>query len=208
MKLEFNLSAHSGIIAASLAANAVLFAWRNPTTFANGDANTRGQRLKQLFIKCRTVTGYTAAQEISLGAYEVSVFGVTGVDYTGGTDLSNPASNPAIRALGPDLGPRPAQETVLQSGNVRIASTAGLSHVGSPTIATHPFAWDSSFELAAAATVHEGAFDVVWTPSMEASDHKKGLMLYPGKGFVIRNPIALGAGGTVRLFVEAFWEEA
>jgi hypothetical protein len=32
--------------------------------------------------------------------------------------------------------------------------------------------------------------------------------MLPGTGFVLRNPIALGATGTCRIFVEAYWEEA
>jgi hypothetical protein len=162
-----------------------------------------------LAVKYRTVTGFPTAQEVSLAAYYVSAFGSPAADYTGGTDLSDQAGGTdAIRRLGADLGPPPKQTSVLQSGNVRIATTAALTHGGSPTIKTHPFAWDSWFELAAASTVQEGGFDLIWTPSLEGSEKHKGLLLHPGNGFVIRNPIALGATGTGRIFVEVFWEEA
>lgn len=210
MRAEFSLSAHSGVIAGALAANSVLFAWRCPPTLASGEPTTIGQKIKQLIVKTRTLTGFPTAQEIATGAYEVSAFGATPADYTGGTNLSDPATaaNYAMRLLGPDLGPKPRQESVLQSGNVRIATTAGLSHAGTPTIAAFPFAHDSHWELAAAATVQQGAHDLVWTPSVEGSAEKKGLIVYPGKGFVVRNPIALGATGTIRIFVEVFWEES
>jgi len=210
MKAEFNLSAHSGLIAGAVSANSVLFAWRNPPTLATGDTNVVAQRVKMLVVKYRTVTGFPTAQEISLAAYFVSAFGSPAADYTGGTDLSDQANGTdAIRRLGADLGPPPKQTSVLQSGNVRIATTAGLTAPASaPTIKTHPFAWDSWFELATASTVQEGGFDVVWTPSLEGSEKHKGLLLHVGTGFVIRNPIALGATGTCRIFVEVFWEEA
>lgn len=209
MKAEFSLSAFSGLIAGAVSANGVLFAWRNPPTVVNGDTNSIAQRIKMLVVKYRTVTGFPTAQEISLAATYVSAFGSPVADYTGGTDLSDQVGGTdAIRRLGADLGPKPLQASVLQSGNVRIATTAALSHAGSPTIKTHPFAWDGYFELAAASTVQEGAFDLIWTPSLEGSENHKGLLLHAGTGFIIRNPIALGATGTCRIFVEVFWEEA
>lgn len=195
--VEFNVSGLSGIVAASLAADSVLFHFRNPHT------NTAAVRLRRLVAKWRTIAGYTASQEVSLAAYEVSAFGATPADYTGGTSLGG-----TIRRLGPDTASKPARETILAAGNVSICTTAGLAHAGTPTIASQPFAYDGANELAAAATVAKGGFDVVWQPSDEAIDDRKGLFITPGRGFVIRNPIALGAGGTGRLFVECFWEES
>src|SRR3569832_1459872 len=159
-KAEFSLSARSGLFAGSAFADSVLFAWRNPTLLVNSDANSRGQRLKMLVAKLRTVTGFPTAQEIGLSAHYVSAFGSPSADYTGGTDLSDQfAASPtdAIRRLGADIGPNPKQPSVLQSGNVRIATTTALTAPGSaPTIKTHPFAHDSWFELAAASTTQQG----------------------------------------------------
>ena len=211
-RAEFNLSARSGLVAGVISADSVLFAWRNPPTLVTSETNSRAQRLKMLVLKARTVTGYPTAQEIAFSAHYVSAFGSPAADYSGGTDLSDQfAASPtdAIRRLGADIGPNPKQQSVMQSGNVRIATTAALTAPGSaPTIKTHPFASDSWFELAAAATVQQGGCDMIWTPSPEGSDHCKGLLLQPGTGFVIRNPIALGATGSFRLWVEAFWEES
>ncbi len=212
-RAEFNLSARSGLIAGAVSADGVLFAWRNPPTKlvpdSNGATNLVGQRLKMLVAKARTVTGFPTAQEITLSAHSVSVFGSPVADYTGGTDLSDQAAGTdAVRRLGADIGPKPQQLSVLQSGNVRIATTAALSHAGSPTIRTHPFASDSWAELASATTVQQGGCDLIWTPSPEGSDHCKGLIYPPGTGFIIKLPVALGATGTIRLWVEVFWEEA
>lgn len=209
MKSEFNLSATSGLIAGVISANGVLFAWRNPPTLLDGTTNVVSQRIKMLVVKARTITGYPTAQEVAIAATSVTVFGSPVADYSGGTDLSDQAAGTdAIRTIGPDLGPKPLQSSVLQSGNVRIATTVALTHAGSPTIKTHPFAQDSWFELAAAATTQEGGCDLVWTPSMEAPLHQKGLQYRPGSGFIIRNTIAMGATGSIRLFVEVFWGEA
>lgn len=210
-KPEFNLSAFSGLIAGTQAANSVFYAWRNPPTTSSGDSNNLYQRLKMLIIKVRTVTGFTAGQEIAFAAYQVSQFGSPSqADFTGGTDLSNQsAGTAAIRQLGPDIASGPKQVSVLQSGNVRIATTTALTPPsGSVSVATHPFLMDSYFELAAASTVQEGSFTAVWTPSPEGSYGRKGLLFAPGRGFVIQNPVALGAAGTLRMNVEAFFEEA
>jgi hypothetical protein len=204
-KVELFLTALSGTIAAGLAADSVLFALRNPPLTADGAANSRGIRVKRLGAKWRTVLGYTGAQELSLGAYEVSVFGAAPADYGGGTDVAG-----FVRVLGPDTAMRAstAAYTVLQAGNARIATTAGLTHVGTPTVAAQPFAWAGASELAAGAAVGKGGFDLVWEPSAEGTDNRKGLVVLPGRGIVIRNPVALGAGGTGRLFVELYFEEA
>lgn len=194
--VEFHVSGLSGIVAASLAADSVLFHFRNP------DTNTPACRLKRVVAKWRTILGYTAAQEVSMAAYYVSAFGTPTADYTGGTSLGA-----TIRTIGPDTGTKPRRTTMLVAGNVSIATTAGLAHAGTPTVASQPFAYDGANELAAAATVAKGGFDVTWEPSGEGIDNRKGLVLLPGTGFIIRNPIALGAGGTGRLFVEAYWEE-
>ena len=208
---EFNLSARSGLIAGAISADGVLFAWRNPPTRIEGTTtvtNTVAQRLKMLVAKARTVTGFPTAQEISLAAHSVSVFGSPVADYSGGTDLSDQAGGTdAVRRLGPDIGGKPQQQSVLATGNVRIATTAALTHAGSPTIRTHAFAADSWQELAASTTVQEGGCDLIWTPSPEGSANCRGLVYPAGTGFIIRVPVALGATGTMRLFVEVFWEE-
>lgn len=213
-KVEYHLSAHTGAVAASLTANSVLFAWRNPPTLADGSTNGRGQKLRKVIAKVRTIVSPTNEAEFSVAMYGVSVFGASPADYTGGTDISHPttAANRAYRVVGPEAGPGSISTgtptgTVLQSGNVRIADTSALSHGGTPTIETHPFAWDGIREGAAATTPRFG-FDVEWRPSDEGREDKKGKLLLPGTGFVILNPVATGAAHTFRMFVEVFWDEA
>ena len=202
MKAEFNVTGVSGVVAVGLAANAVMFACRVPTTLANGDTNTRGMRLKRLLCRWRTITGFTVAQETSAGAFEVSAFGSPAADYTGGTELTA-----TIRKYGPDPGPKPAQTSFFQTGNIRILSTTGLAHAGTPTLATQPFAYDGASELDAGTVAAKGQYTITFAPSGEGSDANKGLIFLPGTGFVIRNLVLLGAGGTGRVFVDLVWAE-
>lgn len=202
MKPEFNVTGVSGVIAVGLAANSVLFALRVPTTLANGDTNLRGVRLKRLLAKWRTINGFTLAQEVSAGAFEVSAFGSPAADYTGGTDLVS-----TIRRYGPDPGPKPLQESFFQSGNIRICTTTGMSHAGTPTIASQPFGYDGANEIDTGPNTTRGQYTVTFAPTSEGTDAHKGLLFQPGTGFVVRNLVLHGAGGTGRLFVDVVWAE-
>jgi len=185
----FRLAATSGLIT-GLSANDVIFAWRNPELF---------QWIAKLRVKWRTVAGFTAAQEMAIAAHLVSSFDDT--NYGSGTDLSNPSSSPAYirgdEGFGASLTAA-REKTRLVAGNVRIADADALTHGASPTIQAQPFLWDSFAELAAAATVHKGRADL---------HHEGELTLGPDGGFIVRAPIALGAGGTGRLSVEVCWYE-
>jgi hypothetical protein len=208
---RFHLGAKSGIIAASLAADSVLFAWRNAHA-------SKHQFIARVSAKWRAITGYTAEQEIELAVLPVTSFAAA--SYTGGTDLSDYTGGSAVlatNAIKPRSKNRGDQSLVLrsclESGNVRIATTAGLSHAGSPTRATHPWVAGGCQELATGVTVQRGAFDVTWeAPGFESG---AGLVDFEGcwpipseNGFIITNPIALGAGGTGRLYVEVDWLES
>lgn len=189
----FRLAATSGLIT-GLSANDVMFAWRNPDSF---------QWLAELRVKWRTVAGFTAAQEMALGAHLVSSF--VAANYSGGTDLSNPASSPAYirndEGFGASLS-KATEKSRLVSGNVRISDTGALTHAGSPVIQSQPFLWDAYAELAAAATVHKGRAEMLFAPN-----DLRELVLGSDGGFIIRAPVALGGGGTGRLSVEVAWYE-
>jgi hypothetical protein len=189
----FRLAATSGLIT-GLSANDVMFAWRNPDSF---------QWIAELRVKWRTVAGFTAAQEMALGAHLVSSFAAT--NYASGTDLSNPASNPAYIRQDEGFGAsltKATEKSRLVSGNVRISDTGALTHAGSPVIQSQPFLWDAYAELAAAATVHKGRAEMLFAPN-----DQRELVLGADGGFIVRAPVALGAGGTGRLSVEVSWYE-
>jgi hypothetical protein len=195
----FHLAAKSGLIAAATAANSVLFAWRNPST-------TAVQYLHRLEVRAQTVTGFSAAFENALEALDVSSFDEA--NYSGGTDLSHPttAANKAYRRISIDGLLKPVAETILESGNVRIATTTGLTHGGSPVIASHPFAYSSVGELVTGDAVPRGQSVLLWEQPV-VQDVRVPRALLPGAGFVVRNPVATAAGGTVRLFVSAVFSE-
>jgi hypothetical protein len=195
----FQLAAKSGLIAAATAADSVLFAWRNPSP-------TAVQFLHRLEVRAQVVTGFSAAFENALEARDVSSFAAA--NYTGGTDLSHPttAANKAYSRFSIDALLRPKAESILESGNVRIATTTGLSHAGAPVIASHPFAYGSVGELITGDTIPRGLPGFVWEQPV-INDVRVPRALLPDAGFVIRNPIALAAGGTLRLFVSAVFSE-
>jgi hypothetical protein len=191
----FRLHAVSGLIT-GLSANDVMFAFRNPDT-------TLPLCLQSLKARWRTVAGFTAAQEVAIAAHLVSSFAAT--NYASGTDLSHPTSNPAYVRRDVGFGAtltEPRSKSRLVTGNVRISDTGALTHAGSPVIQAHPFLWDNAAELAAAATVAKGRAEIAFDPSDQDE-----LEVGADGGFVIRAPIALGAGGTGRLSVEVCWFE-
>lgn len=208
---RFHLGATSGVIAASLAANSVLFAFRNSHA-------SKILFVTQILVKWRTIAPYTTQQELRIALMPVTSF--ASANYTGGTDLSNYTGGSAVlatNAIKPRAKNRANQSLTLRScletGNVRIATTAGLSHAGSPTIATHPWADEGMLEKDASEDPAGGAIDIGWEVNpFECSagmvDYEGGWPLPPENGFVITNPIALGAGGTGRLTVEMDWIES
>lgn len=195
----FHLAAKSGLIAAATAADSVLFAWRNPSLVAV-------QFLHRLEVRVQTVTGFSAAFENAIEARDVSSFAAA--NYAGGTDLSHPTTeaNKAYRRISVDPMIKPKAESILESGNVRIATTVTLTHAGSPVIASHPFAYGSVGELITGDTIPRGLPGFVWEQPV-VNDVRVPRALLPDAGFVLRNPIATAAGGTIRLFVSAVFSE-
>ncbi len=196
----YRLHATSGLIT-GVSADGVIAAWRNPSADVP-------QHLLAIVCRARTVSGFTAAQQLALSAHWVTAFGSPAANYTGGTDLSDPATpayNLLNQPLTASLDPYTAERTksVLASGNVRIATTSALSHAGSPTIRTQPFARDSFSELATGASIHKGFCDAFFP----VRDDDPPQMLGQNAGFIVKLPVALGAGGTVEFDLDVLWYE-
>lgn len=201
MKAEWQCAHFTGIIPASLTANSVLFAFRNPDT-------RRGIRLRRIEAMARTEVPPSGADgQFSLSASLATAFVA---NYTGGVDLSDTAA-PAYFVVGPDSGLPERRAgvdpiSVLLTGNVMIANTTGLA-TATPTIKAFPFAWDQRLEPVDTAKIDRPGLNLLWTPSAEAIQGGKGIILRQDTGFVIRNPQATGAGHTWRLLVRVAWDE-
>lgn len=201
---RYHLGAVSGLVT-GVTANGVVFAFRNSS--AAKTLFITGARLNWW-----TTTAFGGAQEMRLSVLPVTSF--ASANYTGGTDLSNYTGGSAVlatNAIRPRAKNRGDQRlelrSVLETGNVRIASTGALSHAGAPTIATHPWL-DRG---ASSATTH--AFEATWeAPGLESGagfvDYEGAWQIRPEEGFVVTMPIAMGASGVGRLAVELDWLES
>ncbi len=206
---HFHLHAVSGLIATSAAAG-VLFAWHNPSS-------TRKQYIQRVRATALVTTLPSAAQEFSIEMAR-AVFASASGDYTDGQNLSDPATaaNYAIRNRNLDLqkvtalGQIPV--SILDSGNVRIASTAALTAGASPpTIDAHGWAWDGIVAVVAAATIVGPTIYMDWVNPSQGLHHESPeigcLPRSTDEGFVIRTPIAIANSLVTRLAVEVEWLE-
>lgn len=134
-----------------------------------------------------TITGFTAAQEVSL-----QLFKLTG--YT------------AAHAGGTVLTPDKKQRTSIMPAPLltgRIAAAAELTN-GTEVLGTDPIAQASFSELATGAAVPKGFFPLSFIPD----DCQGGpFALETGEGLLLRNGIVMGAAGTARVVIEFDWQE-
>lgn len=144
--------------------------------------------IQRLRVRAFTVTGYTAAQEVLLAVYKLTGYSV---DHSGGTTLT-----PDKKFVGPSSSPAP-----LMTGHM--ATTAQLT-AGTHVIGTDSIRAASCAELAAAATVQKGSIDILMSTE-DLIQHP--LELTNQEGILVRNEVAQGAAGTMRLVVEMDWHE-
>jgi hypothetical protein len=200
---HFHIGAVSGVIAATT--NGVLFA------FHNDAANV--MHIQRVRARFNVITEPDAAQELAI-ELALAAFGD---DYTGGQNLSDPATaaDYAIRNRNLDKlrvlqsAWRPASS--LASGNVRIASTGSLSAGASPaTVDAHGFAWIGDY-FSLTATIGQPVLDLIWQSPTLGQDYERPgdgcIPLEQDRGFVVQTSAALGAGFTGRLAVEVDWIE-
>jgi hypothetical protein len=196
----------SGLIS-GIAANGVLFSFSNPSTAVDlGGPAYDVFRLEALDVEARVISGFTSAQELGIQAHFVK----SAAAYTGGTSLSLASGAPAFFMADRPLDSTydysidyPGGSRLSESANAAriIQTTTALTPVGSPVINAMPFAWDSVAELATSPATPKGVL------SFSYREGKKGQTFGENAGFIIRAPIALGAGGTIRLFVRALLAE-
>lgn len=141
--------------------------------------------IQRLRVRAFTVTGYTAAQEVLLAVYKLTGYSAA---HAGGTALT--PDKKFVAAPAPVMTGRMAAAAQL---------TAGTHTIGTDSIAAASFA-----ELAAGAAVQKGAIDILLSTE-DLIQHP--LELSDQEGLLVRNEVAQGAAGTMRLVVEMDWHE-
>lgn len=178
---HYSLGGATGLITA-LGAGDGVFALR-------WGASAKDALIWRLRATAIVVSGFTAAQEVGL---DLSVARGYNTSPSGGTDLTPTASN----------GKRRATFATSALTAARIASTGALT-TGSPTLDVQPIGFGGAYALAAATTVHNPTFVL----DKNFGDDGGPLQLMQDEGLILRNRIAMGAGGTMRVYVEVDWSE-
>lgn len=202
----FRVAAVSGLItgvAAGTAAAGHLFAMRwSPPAAPYSENMVRLCVIQRFRAKWRTTAGPTAAQEMALDAFRVTGYSAS---HAGGTavNLANP-NNMKRTVTAPAAGVNSAGLSASLVTDMRIAATAALTN-GTETFDAQAFAHDSYSELAAAATVQLGRFEL---ELLNQDQPGFPLVLAPNEGIVVRNgAVAMGANLAGRLIVEVDWLE-
>ena len=138
-----------------------------------------------------TVAGFTAAQEVGMQLFRTTAYTIA---HTGGT---------SITTTGEELRKR-ATHGNANNITANISTTAALTN-GTHTLNTHPLAAGGFSELAAGAAVPKGFFEI--GINLNCPSFQFPLVLSNNQGLILRNSIAMGAGGTARVAVEMEWLE-
>ena len=142
-------------------------------------------------IRWRTIAGFTAAQEVGVDLIRATAYTAS---HTGGTTatLTSPNFKKAVASAATNLG------------YAGIGTTGALT-AGTHTLDTHSMGFESFAELAAAATVAKGRFDLFVDFEMDLGGP---LILMQNEGLIVRNSILMGAGGTARVCFSVNYSEA
>jgi hypothetical protein len=180
----YTVAVATGNIAATLAAGSTLFSCRW------GDA-TRLMLLKEVWCMGIVTGAITTAVNFDLEAVVARNF--TGSD-TGGTAISLAGSNNKRRtSMGSSL-----------VTDMRVASTAALT-AGTRTPDTQAFGRLQGFTGTAQGTkIFDASLSALW----EADVNQYDFVFAQNEGFLIRNPLAGPATGTISLAFRIEWSEA
>lgn len=135
------------------------------------------------------ITGFTAAQEL---AFDASVARAWTVADSAGTQLTITGNNQKKRTSFATTG----------MGNISIATAAAVT-AGTRTLDANPMLTGLG-RTPAAASLNDQGFESVLDLT-NGQDYP--IILATNEGVVVRNTIALGAGGTVRMLAEMGWNE-
>lgn len=182
----FRMMAQSGLLttvaaATSTAGHIFAFRWSHATKLC---------LVTNIMVKWRTIAGFTSAQEVGLDLIMARSYSAS---HTGGTGLTLSGNNAKKRA----------SFATTNVADIRVGTTGALT-AGTHTLDAQPIAADGFSELAAAATVPKGLFNLTFDLN-GPSDYP--LVLATNEGLVLRNTILMGAAGTARVSVEMDWLE-
>lgn len=188
----YRSGAHTGLLAGvaagtSTAGHIWTARWAPPATNSVVDIRRRAI-IQRLRIRWFTISGFTAAQEVGLELFRLTGYTVAYSGGTGAAVLTPSAKSSAFPA---------------SAMTGRISGSDALT-AGTQTLDTDPIGAASFAELAAAATVPKGSFEIFL--STEDLD-RHPIILAPNEGLLVRNLVAMGAGGTARVTVEMDWLE-
>lgn len=187
----YRTGARTGVVGTTLAAGSGtaghVWACRFGAAAAGAVALRSRRALIQRFrAKIATVAGFTAAQEVAFDLFKVTGFTAL---HTGGAAVTPSKKATAFGA--PQM-------------TARIATTAELTN-GTEVFDTDPIGGCSWPELATGAAVPKGPGGDIFMSTEDMAEFP--LLLAPDEGLVLRNVVAFGGGGTVRLTVEMDWLE-
>lgn len=187
----YRTGARTGVVGTTLAAGSAtaghVWACRFPLQAAGTFTPRSARALIQRFrAKITPVAGFTAAQEVAFDLFKATGFTAL---HTGGAAVTPSKKNTAF------VAPRMT---------ARIATTAELT-AGTHVFDTDPIGGCSWPELATGAAVMKGPGGDIFVSTEDLTEYP--LILAPDEGLILRNVVAFGGGGTVRLTVEMDWLE-
>lgn len=138
-------------------------------------------------VRSTLTTAFTAAQEL---IHEIILAAAWSVSGTGGTAITPSATNLAKRSSFPQS----------KIGDMRIASTAALG-VGTKTLYGNALAAQHGWAGA------QGQTAIDLTIDLTNGGAEYPVVLAQNEGLVIRNGVAMGAGGVMKTSVEIAWRE-
>lgn len=180
---SYRLAVFSGLTT-GLAAAAPVFAFRW------SDA-TRLALIRRVTVQAQVVTGFTAQQEIATEVFIARAW--SAADTAGTAIVLTGNNNKKQTSMGSSL---------VGVNDVRVATAAALT-AGTRTLDANPVANMAALELAALGTVPRASLNMDW----DMTNGVRPQTLVTNEGFIVRNTIAQGAGGTVRWAISVAWDE-
>lgn len=182
---QFTLHGVSGVIAAAAAANSVFFAMRNSAT---ASSTTQMIHIPKLRIAYTTIVAYTVPVTAGRRLELIKITSATG-PYSGGTSFTT-ATKKVTAGITSTLDTTPG-------GDIRIAAAGALTVPTTTTFETNAISSMTLSHVGGAGGFYERDMILMMAYSQQPIELGAGEML------VLRNPIAMDAGGTWQFEIDA-----